>query len=75
MDNNLLDLSREFYELRGRFDSLSQQVTKLQSTVDQLNDTLSRGRGAYTVLIATPAFVGMVAAIASTLGFKFVAGD
>jgi hypothetical protein len=72
---NDADLHAEFYELKGKFEMLSDNVIKLTEQVHELNKTLNQSRGAWLVLLAFPTIIGGLAAGLGYFGIKIAFGQ
>lgn len=68
------ELHAEFYELKGKFEMLSENVLKLTEQVHELNKTLNQSKGAWIVLIALPTILGGFAAGLGYFGIKVAFG-
>lgn len=70
-----IDMHKEFYELKGKFEVLTETVERLTTQVDTLNKTLAQGKGAYLVLIGLPTVAGGLAAMLSYFGIRIAFGN
>lgn len=70
-----IDIHREFYELKGKFEILTDNVAKLTEQVDALNKTLAQGKGAWLVLVGLPTILGGTAAALGYLGIRIAHGQ
>lgn len=68
------ELQRAFWELKGRFDILSENVEDLSRQVRSLNECLAHGKGTVTVLFWLPSVIGAIVAAFGVLGAKIVFG-
>lgn len=73
--NGEIDMHREFYELKGKFEMLADNVAKLTEQVDVLNKTLAQGKGAWLVLVGLPTVLGGCAAILGYFGIRVAFGN
>jgi hypothetical protein len=67
-------LQRAFWELKGRFDILSENVEDLSRQVRSLNEVIAHSKGTVTVLFWLPTVVGSLVAVFGTLGARIVFG-
>jgi hypothetical protein len=68
------ELQRAFWELKGRFDVLSENVEDLSRQVRSLNESLAHSKGTVTVLFWLPSVIGSLVAVFGTLGARIVFG-
>ena len=70
-----LDLHREFFELKGKFESLSSSVDKLTKQVEILTAALNQNKGAYMAVLAVPAIIGGIFGVLGYFGIKMSVGN
>ena len=73
--SDTFDLHREFFELKGKFEVLSESVSKLTQQVENLTATLNQSKGAYMVVLTVPAIVGGLFGVLTYFGIKISAGN
>lgn len=71
---NDIELHAEFYELKGKFEVLTETVANLAKQVTELNKTINQSKGAWVVLVAIPTVLGGCAAILGYFGIKIAFG-